>query len=428
MMRMLNTLWGKVAVLGVFTVLSLTYLGYLFAQAGMESPFESPYTVAFETGDVDNAIPPGDVKMSGVNVGAIDSVTAGTGKATVVVKLDKEVVPLHGGATVRVGAKSIAGETYMDIKDGNGPELPSGTRLPDSAVQRGTQLADVVKTFDPKMQESLRGLLRTAGAGTAGTKDDISNALTGLGDLGREGYTAVDAIAAQSKDLTTLAQQTTDVLGALDTRQGQIATLVDKASRLTAATGGQQQNVADTMRKLPGVLGSTRQATGKLTELSTALAPVAGDLRASAPFLDTAMRQLPATTQDLRGLLPDLDGTLGESPGTLDRLPRTAQELTAMVPQARSIMTQVNPMLSYVAPYGPELGSFFANFAAIFNYSDEAGVNFFRLEPDLGNEQIVKGVPLKLPGILTGSNAYPVPGKNTDMQGPGFPKLQPVPN
>jgi phospholipid/cholesterol/gamma-HCH transport system substrate-binding protein len=430
MIRILNTMWGKIAVLAVFLILSLIYLGYLFGKAGVDTPFvgADPYTVSFETKDIDNGIPPGDVKMAGVTVGAIEQVHPGNGMARVVLQLDPKATPLHQGAIVRVGAKSIAGETYLDIKDGKGKALESGSQLPNAAVERGAQLADVIGSFDPKTRESLRGLMRTAGAGTAGSRQDVSAAMTGLGNIGREGYTAVDAISAQSKDLTTLARQTTDVLGALNTGQGQIATLVDKANELTSATGGQQHNLADSIRKLPGTLSSTQTATGKLGELSSALGPVASDLRSSAPYLNTALHQLPATTSDLRGLLPDLNGTLKESPATLDRVPRLAQEAGDLVPQARQMMTQLNPMLSYLSPYGPELGSFFANFGSIFNYVDEKGTHFFRLQPDLGNESVVKGVPLKLPGVLTSRNPYPAPGDNMGTTGRQFTKLYSQPN
>ena len=91
-------------------------------------------------------------------------------------------------------------------------------------------------------------------------------------------------------------------------------------------------------------------------------------------------------------------------------------------------MTQLNPMLSYVKPYGPELGAFFSNFGAMLNYTDAAGIHFFRLQPDLGNEGIVKGVPAPLPKVLTNSNPYPQPGGSVAPKGRDFTKLQPRPN
>lgn len=426
-MRILGGTTGKIVVLGAFFVLSLVYLGYLFDRSGVSGPFSAEsYTLSFDTGDVDNLIPVGDVDIAGVHVGQVGDVTRRGGTATVVVKLDPGAGPLHEGATVRVGAKSLAGESYVDIQDGTGRELPSGTKLADSAVKPAVQLRDVVASLDPATRDALGSVLRTAGAATTGTREDVSNALSGLGALGRQGYTAIDALSAQSKDLTALAQQTGVVLDALNTGEGQIGELVGQAQKLTAATSGQQQSLTDTVRALPSVLSSTRTATDRLRGLSTELGPVAGDLNQAAPALSTALQQLPATTQDLRGLLPDLTATLHEAPATLDRVPTLAGDAGTLIPQLRATMNQLNPMLGYLSPYGPELGAFFANFGAMLNYTDEAGIHFFRLEPDLGNESIVKGVPVPLPAILTNRNPYPAPGQSLAPQGQPFDRLQPA--
>jgi phospholipid/cholesterol/gamma-HCH transport system substrate-binding protein len=421
---------GKLVVLATAFVLALVYIGYLLDRAGVSNPLtgSGSYTLSFEAGDVDNLIPVGDVAIAGVNVGKVESITRQNGRANVVVSLDQDAAPVHGGLTVRVGAKSLAGESYVDIMDGTGAPLSSGTKLPPSAVRPAVQLRDIVNSLDPETRKSLGGLLRTAGAGTLDSEDDVAKTMTGLGQLGREGYTAVDAISAQSRDLTTLAQQTTTVLGALNSGQGQIATLVEQAQRLTSATSGQEQSLTDTVRELPGVLTSTRTAAGKLRELSSAVAPVASDLNSASPYLDTALQQLPGTTSDLRGLLPSLTGTLQEAPATLDRVPTLAQDANALIPQLRTTMTDLNPMLGYLAPYGPELGAFFSNFGAMLNYTDEAGIHFFRLEPDLGNDRIVKGIPLQLPKLLTGNNPYPAPGQSDARTGRPFTRLYPQAN
>ncbi|MEV7379593.1 MlaD family protein [Streptomyces lydicus] len=418
---------GKITVLVAFLILSLAYLGYLFQKAGVSSPIggERPYKLAFKTKDVDNLIPIGDVQMAGVQVGRVESVTHSGGKARVVVNLDHDVVPLHQGAGVRIGTKSLAGESYVDISDGTGRPLASGAALPDSAVKPSVQLHDVLRDLDPKTRASLGSMVRSLGTGTTGTKDSVAKTMDGLGDIGHEGFTALDAIAAQSKDLTALARQTTTVLGALDEGEGQIGTLVNSAQQLTHATSRQQKNLSATVRKLPDVLSSTHEATGKLTTLSSSLAPVAADLNEAAPHLNTALQELPQTTADLRRLLPDLNGTLKRAPATLDRVPTLANDADAVIPQLRTTLNNLNPMLGYLAPYGPELASFFSNFSAMMKYTDEAGIHYFRLDPVLGNDQVVKGVPVKLPELLTNSNPYPYPGKANDPKGRSFTKLHP---
>lgn len=416
-------------VLGLvaFTAGAAVFMGYLFNESGVRMPFtESGYQVSFETDDVDNLVSFSDVQIAGVTVGTVERIHNQDGHAVVTVSLD-EGAPLHEGATVRVGAKSAVGESYVDVRDGHGSALPSGARLPASSVKPSVTLRDVLDSLDSETRQALGRLVRSAGLATDGTKSAIGKAMTGLGHIGREGHSVVDAIAAQSEDLTALARQTSIVLSALNTNQGQIATMVQNAQRLTAATNGQRQTLYTSMQQLPGVMTSAQSAAGELRRLSGALSPVAADLKSAAPHLSAALRELPRTADDLRGLVPALDGTLRRAPATLERVPRFGQDVKALIPPMRTLMSNLNPMLSYMKPYGHDMSAFFANFGAMLKYTDEAGIHFFRLAPVQGNEAMVKGSPQKLPNVLTYKNPYPAPGEAGQPGGREFTKLHPQP-
>jgi len=277
-------------------------------------------------------------------------------------------------------------------------------------VVENVALQDVVASLDPRSLRSLKRLSRTLGLATDGTAEDLSRMLKGLGHIGREGYTAIDAIAAQNKDLAAFAQRTTTVLRALDESEGQVGELIQSAQRITSATSGERANLESTVRLLPGVLASTRLATNDVVELSAALDPVVSDLRAAAPALNAALGRLPGTSADLRGLLPSLEGTLDRAPATLDRVPQVSSDLRELIPPLRETMSHLNPMLAYLEPYGPDLAAFATNFSAILRYTDEAGVNYTRLQPIEGGEQTFKTSPAELPRFLTSWNPYPWPG------------------
>jgi phospholipid/cholesterol/gamma-HCH transport system substrate-binding protein len=178
---------------------------------------------------------------------------------------------------------------------------------------------------------------------------------------------------------------------------------------------------------LPGVLTSADTASGTLRTLASALAPVAANLKQAAPDLNVALDQLPATTKDLRGLLTPLSGVLDAAPTTLDRVPVLGTDVRNLVPGARTLLGDANPMLGYLKPYGPELAAFFANFNAVLQYTDEAGVHYARLLPHV-NEQSVQS-PLKSSLLGTYYNPLPPPGSGAH---PGpysgtYPRLEPEP-
>lgn len=427
-MKSRKAVW-RTAVLVVFALACVGVFLYMFTGTGAHLPFTSApsYTVSFTTNNAGNLVTASDVQIAGVRVGKVDKIdNRGPGGAVVTLALDPSATPLHQGTTVRVGQRSLVGEGYVDVVDGPGPQLASGSALPASAVQPSVQLDDVLRSLDPQTRAALSGLSRSLGDATDGRQENISQLLSGLGDLGNQGYTAIDAVAAQSQDLTALSQEAATVLNALNSSEGQLGQLVRSARRITSATSGQADSLRTTMRDLPGVLSSAQQATLKLRDLSSSLGPIAADLKDAAPALTSALNQLPATTADLRGLMPSLNDTLQRAPDTLSRVPALTTDVNALVPTLRTTMSNLNPMLGYLQPYGRDLAAFFTNFGAIMNFTDEAGINYLRLAPAEGNEQVPTGVPLRLPTVLSWKNPYPAPGAATHP-GPGgqFTRIYP---
>lgn len=402
----------RLASVLVFLIACALFFAYLWVNMGGKIPgiTRAGYQVNLQLTDANNLVSYGDVRIAGVRVGKVQEVESSGPKAHVVIQLDPDVAPLHAGATVRVGAKTLVEESYVAVVDGDGPAIPSGGTLPASAVKPGVQLDDVIRAIDPQTRESLSSALRSFGRATQGRGADVSDLAAGLGDVGRGGHDALSALAAQSKDLVSMTRGTTTLLRALDTRQGQIATLVRDSQRLTAATAAGRKDLETTMKKLPRVMGTARDATAQLVVLSDSLAPVAKDLDEAAPLLSPALGELPATSRDLRSLLPALNGTLDAVPATLSRIPTFGRDSRAIIPEARVALSDINPMLGYLQPYGRDIAALFANMTDMFSQRDVNG-HYLRAFA-IFNEQTVRNFPLNTnTGILDKSNAYPQPGE-----------------
>lgn len=402
----------RLTTLVVFVLFCALFFGWLWINMGGKIPgiTRAGYQVSVEVPDADNLVYYADVRVAGVKAGTVQDVSTDGKVARVVLQLYPEVAPLHEGVEVRMGSKTLVEETYVNVVDGDGAEIPSGTQLPASAVQAGVQLDDVIRSIDPATRESLSQALQSLGRATKGRRSDVSGVAAGLGDLGREGNDALTALAAQSQDLRTMTRQTATLLRALDTRRGQIATMVQDARRLTAATAGGREDIEASMRQLPTVLTTARVATEQLTRLSGSLAPVAANLDRAAPHLNGALRELPTTSRDLRSMLPSLDGTLDAAPATLRRVPTFGRDVRGLVPQARVVLSDVNPMLGYLQPYGRDVAAFFANMTDMFSQRDVNG-HYLRAFA-IFNEQTVRNFPVNSNvGALDKSNAYPGPGE-----------------
>lgn len=406
---------GRIAVLVAASLTAALVVLYLVSGAAVYIPgFEkySDYRVSLEFDEVDNLVTASQVRIAGVKVGEVTATEPLPNGARVEFILrNPDVYPLHEGVTVGLQMKSVQGEYYLDVKDGTGPEIPAGTKLPAGTGQQSTELFDLYKSLNQKSQADTSEMIQRLASSTGNTKKEIAATFTGLGALGREGYTALDAVAAQSDDLRALAADTSTVLDALDTSQGQIARLVTSANKVTAATAGQRQALEETFQLLPGLLDSAKRGSESLTELSGSLAPVAADLRAASPGLSKALDKLPKATDDLRGLMPDLSDALDEAPDTLDRTERFGEDLKDFFPPTNEFLRDLNPILNYIEPYGPEIASFIANFNSVLGYTDRAGTHYLRLGL-FQNEETIHS-PVNLP-LTTYENPYPKHGTGAD--------------
>lgn len=412
--RSLPNVW--LAIVLLFVGGSGLVFGYLWIHSGGNIPLltSSGYQVTFVTNDADNLVYYNDVRMAGVKIGSVVKVANQPHRVSLTIRIDDSVAPLHQGATIRIGSKSLVEESYVDVTDGHGASLPSGATLPASAVTTSVQLDQVLDSLDPATRAALGSAVRALGAGTAGRAQDVNALFTGLGGLGTGGYTAMAALAAQSRQLQSLSGNLTISLDALDTQRGQIATLVDTGQQILQASADGHADLEATMRELPGVLHSATTASDKLNELAGALAPVARELRSASPTLTQALDELPDTSRELRASMSPLNGTLGLAVPTLDRVPKFSNDTKELAPAGDVIMTNLNPMLGYLRPYGHDIAAFFTNFGAAAGAPGNQDGDWARVTL-LESEQSLRGLPVSTNiGPFNRSNAYPAPGSSVD--------------
>jgi hypothetical protein len=97
------------------------------------------------------------------------------------------------------------------------------------------------------------------------------------------------------------------------------------------------------------------------------------NLAAALRDLSPAIHQLtPASRSGVR-LLQALGEAAYPLRGVLQNLERLQKPTSAALPQVHAALCQVNPILKYGAPYGPEAGAFVQNFGSVGNAYDATG-------------------------------------------------------
>ncbi len=406
---------SRVIAVVAFVALCVGIFAFLWVNSGGRIPLASTtgYEVTATMPRVSNAVYFSDVMIAGVKVGKVRGVKEHGDHSTMLLELDQAAAPLHEGALFEIRAKSLVEESFVSIVDGNGPVVDDHHVFGLASSKEAVRLDDVLDSLDAPTRASLTSTMRSAGLATDGSKDEISSAVEGLGQLGREGRTALDALADQSDDLTRLTRSSTRVLSALAERRAQLSSLVTNADRLTDVTSGQRDDLEATIRALPPLMKSARDGSDDLRTLADRLDPVARNLKAAAPDLTAALRELPQTSADLRGLLPALDQVVDSAPRTLTRVPTLSEDIIGLTPPAEAVLADLNPVLGYVEPYGRDVAAWFTNFAQTIATGDVNG-RAFRVM-GVFNEQNFKGLPVNTNiGALDKYNPLPAAGSLTN--------------
>ena len=356
-----------------FMVACAIFMGWLWTSSGGTLPFisEPGYRVSATFDDVDNLAQNSDVRSYGVTIGYVAAIDTVDGKVEVTIDLDDG--PLHEGVQLQMRPKTLLEETFVDVVDGSGAEIAENVNLTETGegvIVPSVQADDVINAMDPEVRAAFGDMVSSLDPATEGTSDEVRSLVEGLGDLGRDGTTALDVLAAQGTELRTLVTETTELLEVLDSGNGQISDLVVAAHQLNEVTAEQNAELASTFEGLPGLVVAAGDAAPSIVQLSDSLAPISASLREAAPSLGPALDELAATTPVLRGLLPELDTDLQLAPATLERIPSLATPLRNILPEVDVALADVNPMLAYMEPYGPDIAAFFSNFSSVSSEDD----------------------------------------------------------
>ena len=193
-----NQLLPKVAVVAAFALSCFMLLVFLWSAFGGPIPLRAQgYQV---TADFDGANTLGvqaEVRISGVPVGRVVGLKSSpNGLTRATIQLDARYAPLPSDARAILRAKSLAGETYVELSPGT-PDRPADPRSrahpADRNVQQTVQLDRAISGLDAQGPRGVRRLAGRAGAGRDRAQPRhqrlarAARAAGGAGDLARQG-------------------------------------------------------------------------------------------------------------------------------------------------------------------------------------------------------------------------------------------------
>jgi virulence factor Mce-like protein len=285
--------------------------------------------------DTAKGIIPGQlVKIAGARAGTIkDIVLTPDYKARIEMQVDSRFAPFRSDAHCDIQSEGLIAERFVQCDPGTAgaPPLTAQRGKPPTIPVTHTfvpvSFTDLFNIWQLPVRQRLSLLVAGLGLGLAGRGDDLNDVLRRSNPTLVLVRQAVSLLNAQRRQLADAVVSTDRVVAQLAPRSDRVASFIDHAARVTQQTGDRKTQLAEAVRRLPGLLDATKPALHRLDTLASAGTPVLSDLRATAPDLTRLVRRLTPFSRYGVPALQDLGSALTYARPQIKRLQPVIQKL-----------------------------------------------------------------------------------------------------
>jgi len=319
--------WRRLAagIAGTACVGALVVLVLLATAAGGSN---HTYTVRAIFDDAGNLIPGENVKIDGVTVGTVGSVTpTPQAKAAIVLNITNPGFQnFRADASCTIRPQALIGEKYVDCLPTQsrveGTPLPPPLRkVPKGQEGAGEYSLPVQNTSSPvdvdllgdiqRLPERQRFtiILNELGAGLAGRGSDLSEVIKRANPALRELDRVLAILAGENHTLAKLAVDSDKALAPFARVRGRVADFIAQANTVAQASAATRGSLAQNLKDFPPFLKQLGPAMERLQKFAEQTTPTFTALKAAAPGLNKAFTSLPAFSRSSEKFFVNLGAT-----------------------------------------------------------------------------------------------------------------------
>jgi virulence factor Mce-like protein len=314
-----------------------------------------------------------DVRISGVSVGKVVNVGRDkhTGLSQATLQIDARYAPLPANTKAILRAKSLLGETYIQLTPGNrnGPHIPDGGRIPHSSISPTVQLDQILSTFDPQTRRAFQVWQQQEGIALTGRGQQLNAAIAQLFPFATNVDRVLAVLHRQSAATTTFLHDTGVVFSALSASPSQLQAFVRNSNATFAATAAQNVALANTIRAFPPFLIQARSTLNRVTQFAQTTKPLIDELRPAAVQLSPALQKTVILAPELLSLMESLGphpqpGLTAAAQNGIPALEKFLDQSVPWLARSKPYLGGLIPVIDYVNTYRREVAAFFANSTA----------------------------------------------------------------
>lgn len=367
----------NVAAYVALLALALGAGGWILSNQQFTPPWSDDITVtaSFEALP---GIAPGngqEVRVSGVIVGSINEASVNDkGESVVTMRLDQDV-EIHEDAVLVLGPKSPLNEMYVTIDPGSAEAdlIDDDHHFELASTRRPVQVDEVLGALDDDARPSLTSLLSEADEALASAPVEL--------------VPAVNSTEATLSTLQPVVSQLDQRRDALQQLVGSISAIAegvaDDETRLTSLAaalqttlttiGDESGDLGATLDLLPTLVERLNSSTTAITDLSAVLNPTLEDVQAAADVLPGALNRLEDVSEPLQTTVDLAAPVVTSAQPLVADLRPLAQELTVALPLLERSTARLDPIVTTLLDYTPDVGAFMVNTRSLTSMRDGNG-------------------------------------------------------
>ena len=329
------------------------------------------YTVRAIFDDAGNIIPGENVKIGGVKVGTVGSVTpTPQAKAAVVLNIANEgFKDFRADASCTIRPQALIGEKFVDClptqpRVAGTPLPPPLHKIPHGDEGAGEYLLPVQNTHSPvdvdllgdisRLPERQRFtiILNELGAGLAGRGSDLHEVIRRANPALQELDKVLAILASENKVLAQLAEDSDRALQPFAAVRSNVADFIQQANTVSQASARHRGDIARNLQLLPQFLQQLGPAMERLAALADQTTPVFTDLKVAAPGINQAFTSLPSFAKSSTKFFKSLGSTAKTSGPALTSVQPLLGRLAALGKEAKPFAFNASELLTSLRDSG----------------------------------------------------------------------------
>ncbi|MFT3864849.1 MAG: MlaD family protein [Solirubrobacterales bacterium] len=409
----------QLLVISAFALACFGILLFLWVTFGGPTPFKAKsYQIKVPFEEASQLAEQSDVRISGVDVGKVESIELGPkGKeAVALLNIDDKYAPLPKNTRAMLRTKTLLGETYVELSPGSKgePTLPEDSTLPPAQVTESVQLDEIFQAFDPKTRRAFQTWMQEAAVAIEGQGQNLSYAIGNFDPTFTEYEQLFRVLNSQKLAVQKLFSNGAKTFEALRGREGQLADLIRSSNELFKTTASRDKDIEALFRAFPTFQDESRLTVERLRKFATDADPLSKQLVPVAEELSPTLVKFGELAPEAKKLFEALPAVEKEAPTGFPALRKLFRdEFPPLLRATEPFIRNLNPLLTGLGLYKKNVTSFFANLTVVSNgeltETNAAGqkIHFIRALGPINAESIAS-YPSRL--SLNRNSAYHAPG------------------